>query len=253
MAEIDLAVDHLFGEARVNHGAPDEEYIYTFPQNKQIANKTVLKNPLSNELHLKVSNGKSTLMAQFVWQSSLTLAEYLINNVKSIENKTVLELGAGAAVPSFVSLLLSPKKVIATDYPDESIISALKANFAKNFGSQCLNFHAEGLSWGDQGNIEKVLLLNQGKFDTVIMADTLWLNTEHDKLIATLLQTSKPETGRIYCTFMHHDNKEEVAPSFLRKAAEAGLKTVHRQEIQWNEDIDPEEEYGRVLLYIFKV
>lgn len=42
-------------------------------------------------------------------------------------SRSVLELGAAAALPSFVASLTA-KKVIITDYPDEPIVNAIKTN-----------------------------------------------------------------------------------------------------------------------------
>lgn len=47
------------------------------------------------------------------WKSSLVLAEYILSYPSIIQNKKVLELGAGSAIPSIVSSLWA--KVTATD------------------------------------------------------------------------------------------------------------------------------------------
>ena len=47
------------------------------------------------------------------------------------KNKTVLELGAGGALNSFIAAINDAKNVVITDYPDRDLIENIKYN-AKN-------------------------------------------------------------------------------------------------------------------------
>lgn len=42
----------------------------------------------------------------------------------------MLELGAGAGLPSFVAAILGARKVVVTDYPDADLIANLNHNIA---------------------------------------------------------------------------------------------------------------------------
>jgi nicotinamide N-methyltransferase len=45
-----------------------------------------------------------------------------------VNNKTVLELGAGAGLPSLVCALNGAARVVITDYPDADLIENLRYN-----------------------------------------------------------------------------------------------------------------------------
>jgi nicotinamide N-methyltransferase len=57
------------------------------------------------------------------------VADYLEEHAsKYITGRNVLELGAGAGLPSLVSAINGARKVIVTDYPDPDLIENLKHN-----------------------------------------------------------------------------------------------------------------------------
>lgn len=65
---------------------------------------------------------------------------------------TVVELGAGCALPTLLSATLpSPPSLVAiTDYPDETILGNLKKNIINNKGhfSPKTSVHCIGYEWG---------------------------------------------------------------------------------------------------------
>ena len=66
-------------------------------------------------------------MVQGKWYSLQTKRQ-------TIDLLSVLELGAGAALPSMISALQDARLVVATDYPDSELIQMLERNIAKNCG-----------------------------------------------------------------------------------------------------------------------
>ena len=65
---------------------------------------------------------------------------------------SVIELGAGCALPSLLSATLAnpPAVVVITDYPDDTIMKNLRGNVARNrphFNSACA-VHPLGYEWG---------------------------------------------------------------------------------------------------------
>lgn len=59
------------------------------------------------------------------------MSKYLQQSGESeIRNKHVLELGAGAGLPSLVAAILGAEKVVVTDYPDGDLISNIEHNIA---------------------------------------------------------------------------------------------------------------------------
>ena len=72
------------------------------------------------------------LMAHYVWESSIKMASFIATGRIKVQGKTVLELGAGGALPSVVSLHMGSKLVVATDYDSPSIVEAMGKNIKDN-------------------------------------------------------------------------------------------------------------------------
>ena len=45
------------------------------------------------------------------------MANFIENNKNLLENKTLLEVGAGCGVPSLVACINGAKRIVVTDYP----------------------------------------------------------------------------------------------------------------------------------------
>lgn len=274
----DFALDSLFGEERVNHGSPTEHYDF-------VSDQKSLSKTKNNKIRLFLPNSTSYLMAQFVWQSSITLSEYLIKNPELIKNKKIIELGAGSGLPSLVSFCLEPQFIICTDYPEKEILKTLHKNFAHNFETDKFNDHfaIKGLKWGDQNfkvlesvdyfdsnqTLESHLRtdfqgtgvfqsseLKDYTFDVILMADTLWLKNEHEHLIKTMKDLCRKNETDIICAFMNHDNDEKVSKNFFNLCLKDDFKIVQKHEIKWRKkkqifhEID---DYGNVFIYHLKL
>lgn len=109
-----------------------------------------------------------------------------------IENKTVLELGAGAGLPSLTCASHGARSVVVTDYPDADLIE----NLAFNIENCALlpspgNITAKGYLWGasvsELGSNQTGSATNA--FDVVILADLLFNHSEHRKLMDTVKST----------------------------------------------------------------
>ena len=110
-----------------------------------------------------------------------------------MRGKTVLELGAGAGLPSLVCALNGARRVIVTDYPDAELIDNLRYNI-----NHCKllptspSIAAEGYLWGApiQDIIQHLPEMDE-TFDVLILADLLFNHSEHAKLIKTVQMTLK--------------------------------------------------------------
>merc|ERR1712071_181950 len=71
--------------------------------------------------------------AHKVWSGSKLLANFLDENPSLIENKCTIELGAGTALPSLVCLYRQSQLSIITDYPEESVLTALRETVGWNW------------------------------------------------------------------------------------------------------------------------
>jgi EEF1A N-terminal glycine/lysine methyltransferase len=109
----------------------------------------------------------------------------------------VLELGAGAGLPSLVSAEIGAKFVVVTDYPDPDLVKNLWTNVEEYYrgkGNQKeTRIVAEGYCWGnDAGKLLSHLPPSESEtpgFEVLILADLLFNHSEHGKLISTIEAT----------------------------------------------------------------
>ncbi|KAJ2925267.1 hypothetical protein H1R20_g11850, partial [Candolleomyces eurysporus] len=167
---------------------------------KPVIDEEVIKyGPLA--LTVAPKHGKAnTLLADHLFSPSIFLAERIERGLFSqCEGKTVLELGAGAALPS---LLLStvphpPKLVVVTDHPDEVIFSNLRNNVTKNqdvVDPKCV-LACHGFEWGaDVTPLLQLLPADDTKhmgFDVLILSDLLHFDSFHDHLVKSITSLLK--------------------------------------------------------------
>ena len=103
----------------------------------------------------------------------------------------MLELGAGAGLPSLACGALGATTVVVTDYPEPELI----ANLEHNIRHCGLDFNetkvvAAGYLWGQPvESLRAYLAADSDRFDLVILADILFNHSEHAKLVDTLQDT----------------------------------------------------------------
>ncbi|KAG1834104.1 WD40-repeat-containing domain protein [Suillus variegatus] len=134
-----------------------------------------------------------SLHASSIWQSSLHIADHIeylqLDRFSDRKVLRVLELGAGAGLPSIMITRTTPNAVVvASDYPDESLIRALSDNVRRNHASdRCWTVP---YAWGN--DISPLLMPAQQNpqgstlFDIIVAADTLWNPETHVQFINTL-------------------------------------------------------------------
>jgi nicotinamide N-methyltransferase len=129
-----------------------------------------------------------------LWNAGRTTSTYLEQHASTlVQNKTVLELGAGAGLPSLVCALNGAKQVVVTDYPDAELIDNLRFNIDHcSLLSTPPRIVAEGYLWGAPiDDVVKHLPDGSETFDVLILADLLFNHSEHAKLIKTVQITLK--------------------------------------------------------------
>lgn len=167
---------------------------------------------------------------------------------------SVVELGAGCALPSLLSSTLSdpPSLVVITDYPDDTIMKNLTANVERNrshVNEKC-TVHARGYEWGrDVGPLLSVpafrhmfyaQIITQELFtrdiasahppndrapgfDVVILSDLLHFDRSHDVLLQSLLTLlRRAPAARAYVAAGTY-TAPHVCAHFVSAAAEAGV------------------------------
>ncbi|KAG8932904.1 hypothetical protein FRC01_011779 [Tulasnella sp. 417] len=92
----------------------------------------------SVQLWIAPKEGKAaTLLADQLFSPALLLAEAIEREVISVAGKTIVELGAGTALPSLLAATGKgdgpPTLVTITDYPDPLLMENLTRNVCNNF------------------------------------------------------------------------------------------------------------------------
>jgi nicotinamide N-methyltransferase len=126
-----------------------------------------------------------------LWNAGRTVADYLEENKATLlKDKTVLELGAGAGLPSLIAGLYGARYVVVTDYPDHDLVENLQKNIdCCDLLGRPRNVSAAGYLWGANVSPLVQLLPNdrQGRgFDLLILADLLFNHSEHHKLVKSV-------------------------------------------------------------------
>ena len=131
------------------------------------------------------------------WDGSYFISKYLLSDLfpKNSKIKTILELGAGTALPSLVSLVKNNYTVVTTDMPKlipmiNEIFDLNKKNFDKN-----AKFIVTDLSWEKKDDINKIKKLMDNKpFDVIIGSELIYLDDLFDDLINVLREFSDENT-----------------------------------------------------------
>ncbi|KAF5369256.1 hypothetical protein D9758_002632 [Tetrapyrgos nigripes] len=155
-------------------------------------------------LSVAAKEGKAnTLLADHLFSPSLFLAERIERGLLPVHRKTVIELGAGCALPSLLmsTITESPSLILVTDYPDDSILNNLKANVERNASLTSPECHVSwmGYEWGtDTTSLLKLLPAGSSEagYDVVILSDLLHFHSSHDSIIESmkLLLSKGPES-----------------------------------------------------------
>ncbi|OLN85163.1 Protein N-methyltransferase NNT1-like protein 2 [Colletotrichum chlorophyti] len=142
------------------------------------------------KLHLV---GYSPTEAHHLWNGSRVVSDYFEAEPSRVRGKTVLELGAGAGLPSLTAGILGAEKVVVTDFPDVEIVQTMQKN-VDEAGDLEGRVVPAGYVWG--ADVEPLLreIAGEGqatgepgrKFDVLILADLLFRHSEHGKLVDTI-------------------------------------------------------------------
>ena len=257
-----MDLDSLFGAPPpVHHGDPTCAFEFDLPRLAREGRADARSVDASERVVAALVSSKETheLMAHHVWQSAVSLSECLVapaearrSEAMDVRGKTVVELGAGAALPSLVAAKCGARRVVATDFPDERMVGNMRRNVAENKCGAVVS--VVGLKWGE--SLADVHAALGAPFpDLVMMADTLWMAKAHDALLATCDALVGPRT-KLVVAFLHHDVDGSTASSFLTRLEALGFHKDWATTIDWvgrGEDakVDTRVEYGDVNLFVY--
>jgi predicted nicotinamide N-methyase len=227
------------------------------------------------------------LFAHFVWNAALVLTALVDHGAVRVRGRRVVELGAGAGLPSLAAALQGAAAVVVTDYPAPPFLDNLRANVARNlppgpraavtvlghaFGDPVAPLlaagsggarisHADGAGhlsaaarppalapeqWPQPGSEPAHMPAplgkraghdeeedDDGRFDVVLLADVLWMESLHGPLLASCRALVRPaaQGGRVVLAYGEHTGAG-IPHAFLDRAAgaEGGFRVrpVHR-------------------------
>ncbi|KAF3358690.1 hypothetical protein VD0004_g2985 [Verticillium dahliae] len=145
--------------------------------------------------------GYSATEAHHLWNGSRVVSDYFEALPARVASRTVLEIGAGAGLPSLTAGLLGARRVVMSDYHDVDIVQTMQKNIDVCEGAD--EVVAKGYVWGaDPAPLLAELPEPEAKFDVLILADLLFRHSEHGTLVKTIDMTmSKKKESRAYVFF----------------------------------------------------
>ncbi|KAF9512129.1 hypothetical protein BS47DRAFT_1466587 [Hydnum rufescens UP504] len=197
--------------------------------------------------------GSHPLWGHHLWNAARSFATYLDANASTLcAGRTILELGAGGALPGIAATLLGAKKVVLTDYPDHDLLRNIAINVDENVPPRLrANVDVQGYIWAqlvaleDDGvpvsHLSSAPVITTGhivdaslpRFDLILMSDLIFNHSQHDALLNTCEQalsfersnqdTVLPSTPAVLVFFSHHrPNLAHRDLNFFTKARDRG-------------------------------
>lgn len=225
----------MFGDVDECHGEPGGTWTHTYPAESALGGRAV-------QLHLNESTaGNQKLFAHYVWNSAIVLSDLLAGGrVQALDGRSVCEMGAGSGLPSLTAAALGARAVVATDYPDEEVLAALRRNVAAQearedgFSLPAGRCVVAPHTWGE--DTSPVLAALRGMpnesdasaFDVVICADTLWMPEQHANLARSVRALLAPDGVAIVAFTLQHDQTFEFFEVRGRSRVLTACLSLHR-------------------------
>ena len=215
----------LYDHVPVTHSTPGSIFTYTVKCDGRGSETISLQTP-----DTQASNW--SLHASSIWASSLHIADHIedlqLDRFKDRDILRVLELGAGAGLPSIMIARTTPNAaVVVSDYPDENLIRSLSGNVRRNRASE--RCWVVPYAWGNDISPLIAPIRQQNSecsalFDIIVAADTLWNPEAHAQFIETLCMCLSPSPdARIHLVAGLHTGRYTLE-SFLDAVMTHGLQ-----------------------------
>jgi EEF1A N-terminal glycine/lysine methyltransferase len=193
------------------------------------------------------------LFVNDVWPGCKALANFIDINRVDFEKKSVIEFGAGCALPSCVAAMVGASNVVVTDYPGAHVLETIELVMSKN---QLLpgNVSVLGHEWGS--DVLALLACNSDtKFDAVLIAEPFWRDTKqyHSRLLQSIAAVLTKE-GQCYIAFCHRPCEGHTIEDDLHffVMAQQDSFDVEKKEVITGtyHDVDEYSNYVDVQLYV---
>ena len=144
------------------------------------------------------------LWGNHLWNGARWMSDYIEGHRDEFAGKRILELGAGAGLPSILAAKAGARMVVCTDYPDRELVANIECNIQSLLtAEEQTRCRAAGYLWG--ASPEELLALNDGQpFDMIIMCDVIFNHSEHRRLLQSATACMAAAGGVIWCVFSHY-------------------------------------------------
>lgn len=237
------------------HGDAEHSLVYESPH---------LPKPLLLDLAVPDGDEDRRLFSHYLWNASLLLAELIERDTLKLDassstpdthtipgtkisfdvNKlSIVELGAGTALPSMMASLLGASSVVVTDYPAPALLHTLRINVDRNTKPELSptpdvvsnSVVVDGHEWGSFS--DHISTTYKHSFDRVIVSDCLWMPWQHKNLHQSIVHFLKVQdlSARAWVCAGFHTGREKMRLFFDKSILqEAGLEV----EDMWERDCD---------------
>ncbi|TMW60118.1 hypothetical protein Poli38472_000160 [Pythium oligandrum] len=171
----------------------------------------------------------------FIWPSAMVLAQFIASRYEDIvQDRVVLELGCGIALPGILAAKCGATKVYLSDRSDsEQIKRNVSANIALNGLEDVAAFLP--LDWGSLDLADQLVALPP--VDIVLAADCFYQSDDFEKVIATVAMVFRLNSQcRFYTTYQLRSINRSVAPLLTRWGMTA--KAIDKSEFIHDDSAD---------------
>ncbi|KAI9457210.1 nicotinamide N-methyltransferase [Lactarius psammicola] len=172
--------------------------------------------------------GSHPLWGHYLWNAARALARYLERTPTLYRELNVLELGAGAGLPSLIVAKSGARNVVLTDYPDRALVDNMAHNVAQNVAvHDDADVTVLGYIWGRpvEPLFEPLLSAStdaDAKFSLILLSDLIFNHSQHHAILWTCERTVAPG-GCVLVFYTHHTPRlAERDLAFFEMARETG-------------------------------
>lgn len=207
---------------------PYDTFNLTFPSNNDDKSNTPCVNITLRGI--KAENGQTLDSTGLtLWRASYQLCDYMVKHVHFLQNKRILELGAGLGLCGLVAHKLGAETVVMTD-GDTDTLSAMRKNVAQNITCQKNQNQVEcrQLEWDHKKANQ--FRQRRGTFDLILGSDIIYVEQIIEPLFATVLQLlSNSKESQFWLAYARRNVSIDLV-----------LKEARRVGLQWTEPVESE-------------
>lgn len=202
---------------------------------------------------MKNRTQEKEISGQKLWCGSLCVTNYLFQHNSYVNNKAVIEIGAGTGVVSIIASKLGASLVIATDH-DKLSLDHMVEDFPKNNA----DIHVERLDWfsPDIASIQSRLSSHSSSPIRLLAGDVLYKAVLLEPFFTTirLLLEGKEDAELLLCHIPRAGVTQEQVQAAAR-SKQLSVDILSRTEWEAGEIYEycPKEDLDRSQMYIIRI